>query len=101
MIDRIAVALDIEPLLLVYGEDLTQPRQVKITYSSNSQTVGETSISDAAMNCFIQLFEDYNKLNAEGKDKVNEYANDLTLIEKYSSPDKTTNTLEVTEANDE
>lgn len=96
MIEKIAIALDIDPLELVYGdtEKLTAFKEFQHTVVVNAAKLKKTILQNA----LDDTIEKYNRLNAKGRDKANDYITDLTKIDEYTTSD--TNTQENEEANE-
>lgn len=73
-VEKIADALDVIPLQLMdFKQTFNIPDVDSAFYDFSSEETQQ----------FIELVRDYKKLNDEGKNKVVEFANDLTHVEKY------------------
>ncbi len=101
MIDKIAVALEIEPLKLVYDLDNDPLLEAKKILNGNdikeksleNSTIDKEFTTEEAKRALIKsaigddILHKYYRLNSRGKEKANDYITDLTKIDEYTTPD--------------
>lgn len=99
-VEKIANALGVNPMLLVYGEELSQTlksiNEVEEAINRNKRIFAREP-NDEDMQYIInsnnrtKLKQDtiakYDSLNTLGQQKANEYITDLSEQEKYTKPD--------------
>ena len=99
-VEKIANALGVNPMLLVYGEELSQTlksiNEVEEAINRNKRIFarepnGEDMQYIINSNNRTKLKQDtiakYDSLNTLGQQKANEYITDLSEQEKYTKPD--------------
>ncbi len=100
-LERIAVALEVEPLKLVYDLDNDPLLEAKKILNGNdikekslkNGTIDKEFTTEEAKRAFIKsalgddILHKYYRLNDRGKEKAEDYITDLTKIEEYTIPD--------------
>lgn len=106
MIDKIAVALEVDPFSLAFGID-DKPINYSTTITVDTQKVREALYNNflngnderekiiKGVSSYLQelrkdTIEKYDSLNAKGKEKANDCITDLTKIDEYTVPDNVT-----------
>lgn len=97
-IEKIAKALEVDPMKLTFGESeiskiLEHSKEMYKDYAEHPEKY-ITEIGDDGKKYFyinkarIDLLDKYDKLNTLGQQKANEYITDLSEQEKYTKPDE-------------
>ena len=77
MIDKIALALDVDPMELAFGVTSNDFRESFVKQANQ-----------LLMELRKETMEKYDRLNAKGQEKANDCITDLTKIDEYTTPDE-------------